>query len=209
MVEVAENNVNTLVLFAEKVLGGDLDVVKGDVGGTSGGRVRSLDGLGRNTLATLDQEHTQVLASANTSDEVVAEGSVGDPLLGTVDNLQNHQFYLHKNTSSQYHVTYVVLAIRCLLCGRSQASDVRAGKSFGNGEAELLLAAEYLIGNLLLPGLVVSKVEDASKTNGHTSHVAVLEASHHGAGHLLTDNEVVEVVKLLALDGAVHQLNTV
>lgn len=90
MVEVAENDVDTLVLFAEEVLDRDLDVVEGDIGGTCGGRVRCLDGLGRNTLATLDQEHAQVVAGADTSDEIVAESSVGDPLLGTVDNLENY-----------------------------------------------------------------------------------------------------------------------
>lgn len=88
MVEVAENDVDTLVLFTEEVLNRDLDVVKGDVCGASGGRVGGLDGLCRNPLTTLDQEHAQVVAGADTGDEVVAEGSVGDPFLGTVDNLE-------------------------------------------------------------------------------------------------------------------------
>lgn len=102
-----------------------------------------------------------------------------------------------------------MLAIGGLLSGRTQTSNVRTSKSFGNGKAELLLATEDLVGNLLLPSLVVGEVKNTRETNGHTSHVTVLETSHHCAGHLLANNEVVEVVELLALDGAIHQLNTV
>lgn len=89
MVEVAENDVDTLVLFTEKVLNGNLDIVKSDICGAGGGRVRGLNGLGGNTFTTLDQEHTKVVAGSDTGDEVVAERSVGDPLLGTIDNLEN------------------------------------------------------------------------------------------------------------------------
>lgn len=87
MVEVAENDMDTLVLLAKQVFNGNLDVIKGDVGGTSGRRVRGLDSLGLDTLATLNEQHAEALASVDTSDEVIAEDTVGDPLLGTVDNL--------------------------------------------------------------------------------------------------------------------------
>lgn len=42
VVEVGEDNVDTLALLAEQVLDGDLDVVKGDVGGSGSGGVGSL-----------------------------------------------------------------------------------------------------------------------------------------------------------------------
>lgn len=87
VVEVAEDDVDALVLLAEQVLDGDLDVVKGDVGGSGGGGVRGLDGLGLDAFATLDENYTQGLAGADADDEVVAEDAVSDPLLGSVDNL--------------------------------------------------------------------------------------------------------------------------
>jgi hypothetical protein len=76
VVEVGEDNVDTLALLAEQVLDRDLDVVKGDVGGSSSGGVGSLDaevsikrfengtiwthldGLGLDTLSTGDLRKT-------------------------------------------------------------------------------------------------------------------------------------------------------
>lgn len=87
VVEVAEDDVDALVLLAEEVLDGHLDVVKGDVGGAGGGGVGRLDGLGLDAGAALNQQHAEGLAGADTDDEVVAEDTVGDPLLGAVDNL--------------------------------------------------------------------------------------------------------------------------
>lgn len=54
MIKVAEDHVNALVLLAEEVFHGDLDVIKCNVGSTGGGRVGGLDGLGLDTLSTLD-----------------------------------------------------------------------------------------------------------------------------------------------------------
>jgi len=58
VVEVAENDVDALVLLAEQVLDGDLDVVKGDVAGAGGGRVGRLDGLGLDALAAGDEANS-------------------------------------------------------------------------------------------------------------------------------------------------------
>lgn len=87
VVEVAEDDVDALVLLAKEVLDGHLDVVKGDVGGAGGGGVGRLDGLGLDAGAALNQQHAEGLAGADADDEVVAEDTVGDPLLGAVDNL--------------------------------------------------------------------------------------------------------------------------
>lgn len=87
VVEVAEDDVDALVLLAEQVLDGDLDVVKGDIGGSCGGGVRGLDGFGLDALAALDEHYAEGLAGADADDEVVAEDAVGDPFLGSVDNL--------------------------------------------------------------------------------------------------------------------------
>lgn len=102
-----------------------------------------------------------------------------------------------------------MLAIGSLLSSGAETGNIRAGKGLSDGQAKLLLAAEDLIGNLLLPGLVLGKIEHSSQANGHTGHVSVLEASHHGSAHLLASDQVVEVVKLLALDGIVQHVDAV
>lgn len=102
-----------------------------------------------------------------------------------------------------------MLSIGRLLGSGAKTGNVGAGKGFGDGQAELLSTAEDIVDNLLLPRALASKVEYSSEANCHTSQVAVLEASHHGAGHLLAHNHVVEVVKLLALDGAVEEVHAV
>ena len=89
VVKVAQDDVNALVLLTEEVLDGDLDVVKGNVRRTGGGRVRRLDGLRLNALAALDQEDTEALARVDARDEVVAKDTVRDPFLGSVDDLWN------------------------------------------------------------------------------------------------------------------------
>lgn len=190
VVEVAEDDVDTLVLLAEEVLNGHLDVVKGDEGGAGGRRVRGLDGLGLDALAAGDEEDAEALAGVDGSDEVVAEDTVGDPLLGAVDN--------------------VVLAVGGLLGGGADAGNVGAGEGLGDGQADLLLAAEDLVVDALLHGRVLAEVEDAGQADDHAGHVAVLEAAAADADLLLGDDHVVEVVELLAVDdAAAEQLDTV
>ena len=92
-----------------------------------------------------------------------------------------------------------MLAIRRLFSSGSQTSNVGAGKCLGNGKANLLLAAKDLVGNLLLPGFIVGKVENGSKTNGHAGHVAVLEASGIGTDHLLYNDHIMKIIKLLSI----------
>ena len=90
MVEVAENDVDTLVLLAKKVLDGHLYVVKGNISSTGGGGVRGLDGLGLNTFSSLNKQNAQGIARSHTSDKVVAEHTVGDPFLCSVDDLDTY-----------------------------------------------------------------------------------------------------------------------
>lgn len=120
-------------------------------------------------------------------------------------------YKVSKSYCKKHHpsITHVVFAIGSLDSSGAQTSNIGTSKSFRNGQAELLLAAEDLVGNLLLPGLVVGKIEDAGQANAHAGHVTVHEAAHHGSRHFLGDNHVVEVVKLLALDSAAEQLDTV
>lgn len=105
MVEVAQNDLDTLVLLAQHVLGGDLDVVECHESCTSCCRVRGLDLLGLNTLATLDKEDTQAFVGSGTCNEVIAPYTVGDPLLGTVDDLGSlcERFIFHLQAAIDLH----------------------------------------------------------------------------------------------------------
>ena len=189
MVKVGEDDVDALVLLAEEVLDGHLDVVKGDVCCASRGRVGGLDGLSLDTLAAFYEQNAEALVSLDAGDEVVTEDTVGDPLLGAIDN--------------------VVLAFRGLDRGSSETSDVRARKSLGDGQADLLLAAEDLVRDAILHGGVLAEVEDAGEADHHAGHVAVLETTAGSANLLLGTDHVVEVVEFLAVDGAVQKVDTV
>lgn len=189
VVEVAEDDVDALVLLAEEVLGGDLDVVEGDVGGAGGGGVRGLDGLRLDALAALDQEDAEALLGAHAGDEVVGVDAVRDPLLRTVDD--------------------VVLAVGGLGGGGAQAGDVGAREGLGDGQAHVLLAAEDLVHEGLLARLVLHVVHDAGQADDHAGELAVLEAARVGPHPLLRDDHVVEVVELLAAHDAAEEVDAV
>jgi hypothetical protein len=89
VVKVAENDLDALVLLAQHVLGRDLDIIERHVSCTSCGRVRGLDLLGLDTLAALDKKDTQALVGAGTGNKVITPDTIGDPLLGSVDDLSN------------------------------------------------------------------------------------------------------------------------
>lgn len=189
VVKVGENNIDTLVLLANEVFYGHLDVVVGDVRGAGDGGVGGLDELGLDALAALNEQDAEALVRLDAGDKVVGEDAVGDPLLGAVDN--------------------VVLAVGGLDGRGAQAGHVGAGKGLGDGEAHLLLATKNLVHDGLLALLVLHVVHDAGEADDHAGHVAVLEAAGVGARALLAQDHVVEVVKLLALDGAVEQVDAV
>lgn len=79
VIEVAQNNAQTVVFLAQDVLDGDLDVVEGDVRSARGRRIRCLY-LGRlNAFASRNEKHRQTAVCAASDSEVVGERSVGDP----------------------------------------------------------------------------------------------------------------------------------
>jgi len=85
VVEVGHDDLETLALFAEHVPDGDLGVVELDVSGSCCGRVRCLDDLCLDGVAAGDQEHAEALCGFTSDHEVIAEHSVGDPLLRAGD----------------------------------------------------------------------------------------------------------------------------
>lgn len=80
VVKVAHDNDETLVLLAQQVTNGDLDVLKLHKGSGGSSRVGSLDLLGLDTLAAGNKKHREALISLAAGHEVVGEHAVGDPL---------------------------------------------------------------------------------------------------------------------------------
>lgn len=154
VVEVGQNDLETLVLLAEQVLDRNLDIVEGDESGTSGGRVGSLDLSSLDALSTGNEENGKTLLGANGGGEPVGEGSVGDPLLGTVDNVE--------------------LSIGSLLGGGADSADVGTSEGLGDGQGNVFFTGEDLLDDLVLQLLVLAEVEDGGKTdNGTTSETIV------------------------------------
>jgi hypothetical protein len=71
VVKVAKNDLDTLVLLAQHILGWHLNVIERHVGSAGCGRVRGLDLLCLDTLAALDEEHTQALLGSGAGDKVI------------------------------------------------------------------------------------------------------------------------------------------
>jgi hypothetical protein len=86
MVEVGKDDDEAAVLRTKHVLDGDLHVVEGNVGSPSDGRVGGLDGGCLDAFSAGDEEHSETAFGLATDGEVVGESSVGDPLLGAVDD---------------------------------------------------------------------------------------------------------------------------
>lgn len=189
MVEIAEDDVDALVLLAEQVLDGDLDVVEGDIRRPGSGGVRRLDGLCLDALAALDEQHAKPLLRPNTRDEVIAETTVRDPLLGAVDD--------------------VMLAIGRLGRRRPQARDIGPRERLRDRQTHVLLAAEDLVHDGALPLLVLHEVHHARQADDHPRQGPVLEPARVDPHPFLRHDQVVEVVELLALDGAVQKVHAV
>mgnify|MGYP001210675846 CR=1 FL=1 len=96
VVEVRQDNLETLVLLSESMLVGHKHVLESDVRGSSSSRVRSLDRLSLDTGLALDEQHNEAtLLSPSTNSEVVGESRIGDPLLAVVQSsaIASHQIH--------------------------------------------------------------------------------------------------------------------
>lgn len=61
MVEVAQHHVDSCALLAKRVLHRYLDVLEGNVCGSSCSGVRGLDRLSLNSWTSLDEEHSETI----------------------------------------------------------------------------------------------------------------------------------------------------
>lgn len=92
VVEVGHDHSESLVLLADQVLHGDLDILEGDIGGATAPDTLAVHATGADTgEITLDEQKTEAVharfAGADGSGEVVGPAAVGDPLLLAIDNV--------------------------------------------------------------------------------------------------------------------------
>lgn len=170
----------TLVLLAEEVLDGDLDILKGDVGGSAGPHTLAVHATGADTLTPLDEQQTHAIhagaAGTHSSGEVVTPDTVGDPLLLTVDD--------------------EVLAILAQLGLAGQVSDVTAGVGLGDGKADALVAAQDAGEDAVLEGLG-AELDDGRAADAETSDDVPYEAAGAGARQLVRQEKLVEEIPLV------------
>lgn len=117
-------------------------------------------------------------------DPLVSEHSVGDPLLGSIDD--------------------PVFAILSLGSGGLKTKDVTSGVSFGDGETDEFLSSKD-IGNDLCLELIGAKVEDRWESDDFTAHETVAVATISASNKFLCDDQLVEVVELFGSDESVHE----
>lgn len=184
VVEVGHDDAEALVLLADEVLDGDLDVLERDVG-----RARRPDALavhpagGDTAEVTLDEQEGNTVhagaAGADGDGEVVAPDTVGDPLLLAVDD--------------------IMLAILGELSLAGEVGDVRTGVGLGDGQADALVAVEDAredtVDDRLLAELDQGGAADAEATNDVPD-----EATGPNAGELVGEDHLVEEIPLLGGD---------
>ena len=91
VVEIGHDDFEALVLLAEEVLDGDLDVFEGDVGRSAGPDTLAVHPPGADAFGALDEEGGDAVharpACSDGGGEVVAPDAVGDPFLFAVDDV--------------------------------------------------------------------------------------------------------------------------
>lgn len=180
MVEVAENNLQSLILLSQQVLDRDLNIIKGDESSTRGGGVGSLNLLGLDTLAARDEEDGQALLCTDCGREPVGKRAVRDPLFSSIDDVE--------------------LPTRRLLRGRADSRNITSCKSLRNSQRNILLARENLLHNPLLELLILTKVEHGRQPNDRTATETIIAGPSMGNRHLLEKDKLVEVVELLRIN---------
>lgn len=180
VVKVGEDDKETTVLGTEHVVLGNDNVLELNVGGTGGSRVRSLDLLGLDTLAAGDEEDGETTLGAASDGEVVGVHTASDPLLGTVDGPG---------------------AVAVIGGSAAETLDVGSSKGLGNGKTDCLFSGENLLHDLGAKGLL-GKVHNWGETNDHTTVETVGVTTGVNTSELLSEDELMEVVELFALDAA-------
>ena len=184
VVEVGHDDPEALVLLADQVLDGHLDVLKGDVGGAGGPDALAVHAAGGHAgEVTLDEKQRNAVhagaAGAHGSSKVVGPDAVGDPLLLAVDN--------------------VVLAVLGKLGLAGEVGHVGAGVGLRDGQADALVAVEDTrqdaVDERLLAELDEGRAADAEAADDVPD-----ETARAGAGQLVRQEHLVEEIPLLGGD---------
>jgi len=133
VVEVLHDALEAVVFGSQQIDLGHLHLVLDDVGGACGGGLGGLDDLSLQPFRPFHVEEADVLgarARPSCSHELVAEGPVGDPLLGSRD----------------------LVEVTTLALGRDglDGCNVRACEGLGDAETDLLVSADTVFENLHL-----------------------------------------------------------
>lgn len=183
VVEVGHDDLETLVLLAEQVLHGDLDILHGDPGRAGRQHTLSVHSSGLKTLhASLEQQNRDTVharAGATGSDgnsEVVSPDTVGDPLLDTVDNVE--------------------LSVGGLLGGSGDVGNIGASVGLSDTQTDSLGTVEQAGEDSLLKGLL-GELDHGRQTNTVATKQVPGETSGASSHDLVGDDELVEHVVLL------------
>lgn len=172
VVEVAHDDDEALVLLAQQVLDGHLDVLELHKGRRGGGRVGRLDGRRLDAFASRDQEHGEALGCPAAGDEVVGEHAVRDPFPGDGQVAVQRK---NRGIDLLRAVHDVVLPVGRLLGCRTKAGDITAGECLRHRQTHLLLARQHLLGHSLLELFVVQPLLHRGQADRQAGHVSVLE----------------------------------
>lgn len=170
-----------LVLLANQVLDGDLDILEGHVGGTTAPDTLAVHTTSADTASlTLNQQHAEAfhtrLASANSSGEVISPDTVGDPLLLTVDD--------------------VVLAILGELSLTAEVGDITARIGLGNSQANTLVTSQNA-GQDTVNELLLAKLDQGRATNAVTTDQVPDQTTATSTRQLVGQQHLVEQIPAL------------
>lgn len=186
--EVGHDDLKALVLLADQVLYGDLDILEGDICGSARPDTLAVHPPGGDaTEATLNEENTDAVhAWATRSDsgsEVFRVDAIGDPLLLSIDD--------------------VVFAVVAELGFASDIGHIGTSIRFGDGQTDALVAV-YDIWHDPVDECLLTMLDNRGSTDTETSDQVPHEATTTRSRELVSQEQLVEEVPLLrryALDG--------
>lgn len=185
MVEIAHDDLEAQILLTQEILYRNFDVVKGDVGGASNRGVAGFDELGGKPFRTLDQEHgnpeDSFITSAHSGHEVISEGAVSDPFLGTVHDVE--------------------LATVAELGRAGQASDIGSCVRVRNRQANLLLTSDTFSCHPFSNSFT-GELDHWRQADTETGFECIRQSRRTDTGELLMSDQFVEIVEIFGFQSA-------
>lgn len=181
VVEVGHDDLESLVLLANQVLHGHLDVLEGNVGGTTAPDTLAIHLAGADAASlTLDKKDAQTvhtgLAGTHSGGEVIRVHTVGDPLLLAVDN--------------------VVLAILAELGLAAQVGNITAGIGLSDSQTDALVTGQNAGQNAVDKGLL-AELHERWATNTEATDQVPDQATAASAGQLIGEQHLMEEIPVL------------